>query len=109
MSFAPTLNQTCQLITNTRNRYGDYILSSTASVSCWFRQIDLIQRSSHAEEINADAQVWFAAGTSVEKGQLVLFANIVYQIDKINFARTPFRTGIQFIKCDLKITDQGIS
>ncbi len=109
MSFAPQFTDTAILWTSTRNRYGDYVQGSSASVSCWFRQIDVLQRSSHAEERDADAMVWFPTGTTVSKGQLITCQGNLYQIERINEARTPYRSGVQFIKCDLKVTGQAIS
>lgn len=109
MSFAPQMNNTAVLWTSTRNKYGDYVEASSVEVSCWFRQIDLVQRGTHSEEVDADAMVWFPTGTAVSKGQLVECEDNIYQIERINEARTPFRSGVQFIKCDLKVTRQAIS
>ncbi len=109
MSFAPVMNQTAVLWTSTRNKFGDYVQGSQTTVSCWFRQIDVLQRGTHGQDQDADAMVWFPAGTAVADGQLVTCEGNLYQIERINEARTPFRSGVQFIKCDLKVTGQAIS
>lgn len=109
MTFSPQMTNTATLWTSTRNAYGDYVQSSSTAVVCWFREIDGLERKKHGEEYMSDAMIWFPYDTTVTEGQFVSCEGTLYQVEKINRARSPYRSGIQFIKCDLKISLQAIS
>lgn len=103
------LVQTCQLITATRNEYGDYIEGVTTTLDCRFREISTINRSSHVELADADAMIWFAPDTEIAIGNIILFDGVHYQIERLTNARRLGESETQFIKCDLKITNIGFS
>jgi len=108
--FAPPMNMSCQIVTTTRDRFGDWVYDSGASVSCYFREIN-VQREAgaakdniHAESNDADAMIWFPAGTAVETGSLIFFDGFYYEVQRETKARRNFQSTVQFIKCDLKRT-----
>lgn len=103
------LVQTCKLVSPSRDEYGDYIDGEGTELACRFREINTIQRGTHRETNDSDAMIWFAAGAAVQKGNIILFEGVNYQIERINKARRLGETDVQFIKCDLKVTDIGIS
>lgn len=103
------LVQTCEKVIPTRSRYGDYILNTVATLSCRFRFIVTERRASHQEVQNADAMVWFAPDTSIAIGDLLRFDGQYYQVERLNKARKLGSTQVEFLKCDVKITDIAIS
>lgn len=109
MSFAPPFNRTCQKVTVSRNEWGDRIEGVTTTLSCHFRQIDTQSRVTHGEENDADAMVWFPTGTAIADGDSLIFDGVHYQVERIVKAVRLGEDTIQFIKCDLKIIDLGIS
>lgn len=107
--FAPPFNRTCQKVTVTRNEWDDRIMGATSTLACHFRQIDVQNRMTHGEENDADAMVWFAAGTDIANGDTIIFDSVYYQIERIVKAVRLGEDIVQFIKCDLKIIDLGLS
>lgn len=109
MAFCPPLNRTCHKVAVTRDEWGDRIEGVTTSLACHFRQIDKLERVTHGEQNDADAMVWFSASTSVADGDTILFDGIHYQIEKITEAVRLGEDTVQFLKCELKIIDLGLS
>lgn len=103
------LVQSCELISPTRDEYGDYIDGAHTTLPCRFRDIGTIQRGTHREVNDADSMIWFKADAPVNVGNIILFEGVTYQIERINRARRLGESDVQFIKCDLKVTDVGIS
>lgn len=103
------LVQTCKLVAPTRDEYGDYIDGTGTELPCRFREINTIVRGTRNELNDSDAMIWFAPGAPVAKGNIILFEGVNYQIERINKARRLGESEVQFIKCDLKVTDIGIS
>jgi len=106
--FFPSFNNVCQLVTQTRNRYGDYVQGVTVDVECVFRHITTIRRGNHMEVDDADAMLWVPVDTDISIGQIVLFQGGSYQVERYTEAQG-LRDEPQFIKCDLKIVKQAIS
>lgn len=103
------LVQTCKLVSPTRDEYGDYIEGVGVELACRFRYINTITRGTRNETNDSDAMVWFAPTASVAVGNIILFEGVHYQIERLNKARRLGESEVQFIKCDLKVTDIGIS
>lgn len=99
------LVQECELITITKNRWGDFVESSSGSLDCRFREITLAERSVHGEVLDADAQIWLEPASGVAVGNVIRFDGVDYEIDRINKARRLGESEVQFIKCDLKIVN----
>lgn len=107
--FAPPFNRQCQKVEVTRNEWDDRIMGPTATLQCHFRQIDFQTRINHGEQNDADAMVWFAAGTNISLGDTIIFDSVYYQVEKITKAVRLGEDTVQFIKCDLQIIDLGLS
>lgn len=104
------LVQTCRKITPVRNNFGDYLYDGTyEELSCRFRHIMGVERGNNQELTDTDAMAWFANGSGVGKGDILYFDGQYFQVQRVNFARKLGSNNIEFIKCDLKITEVGIS
>lgn len=103
------LVQTCYLVTTSRDEYGDYINGATTALSCRFREINTIRRVSNQELNDSDAMLWLAPDAAVAKGNIILFESVYYQIERITKSRKLGSASVEFIKCDLKITEVGVS
>ena len=103
------LIQQCKIVSPTRNEYGDYIEGAGTTEDCRFREISTQRRVSHAELEDTDAMLWLKSTATVNVGSIILFEEIHYQVERITKARKLGRSTIEFVKCDLKITDLGIS
>ncbi len=99
----------CKLVSPTRNEYGDYQDTASTVLKCRFREISTMRRTMNQEISDADAQIWFTSSSGVHVGNIILFDGTYYQIERLTKARRLGETEVQFIKCDLKITDIGIS
>lgn len=104
------LIQLCDLVSTTRNEYGDYIDSDYAiSIPCRFRDIQTMKQGNNQELNDSDAMLWVAANSGVVRGSIIRFEGFTYQVERITPARRLGEETIQFLKCDLKVTDIGIS
>lgn len=99
----------CQLIETTVDDFGQEISGTTQTLQCRWRDITDLRRGSHQDVPDATAQVWFAAGTNVERGSILLFEGQHYQIIRLTKAKRLGETTPQFIKCDVNITNIGVS
>lgn len=99
----------CKIVSPTRNEYGDFTDSASEVVKCRFREITTLRREVNGEIEDADAQIWFSPTENVENGTIIYYDGVYYEVERITKARRLGETEIQFLKCDLKITDIGIS
>ena len=93
----------------TRNGYGDYIEGVGVVESCRWRDITTERRSTNQEIIDADAMVWLKPTTTATVGCIILHDGIHYQVERFTKAKRLGESVVQFVKCDLKITDIGVS
>lgn len=104
------LVQTCRKITPVRNVYGDYLYDGDyETINCRFRHIMGVQRGNNREVVDTDAMVWFAPDEDINKGDIIFYDSQYFQVERVNFARKLGSDVIEFIKCDLKITEVGVS
>lgn len=107
------LLQTCQKIVVTRNTSSDRVIENVTDISCRWRDITSIRRNSHSETNDTDAMVWFAptsdADRQIARGDILLFNEVYYQVERITQAKTLDSDDPQFIKCEVKIMDIAIS
>lgn len=96
---------TCQIIGLERNEWSDYVEDSSTDQLCHFRQISNIRRITQGEDLDADAMVWFPHDANIELGSIVSFEGLTYQVERFTRARRLGDSQVQFLKCDLKITD----
>lgn len=101
--------QSCELITTTRNDFGDEIEGVSAVLSCRWRDITQIRRGSHQDTSDADALVHFPADTNVVRGSILKYNGEYYQVEQITYARRLGETTVQFVKCQCTITNLGLS
>lgn len=109
MVFAPPFNRICYKVDTTTNEYSDTIMGVTSSLTCHFREIDLLDRFSHDQEYSSDAMVWFPTGTDIALGDTILFDNKYYEIQKLTNAVRLGYDAIEFIKCEVKYLKPGVS
>ena len=104
------LVQTCYKVSLVRNEYGDRLKTGTdMALSCRFREKTTIRRESQGEIYDADAMLWLEPNTDIVQGDIILFDGVYYQIERINKARKLGSLITEFLKCDLKIEDIGVS
>lgn len=106
------LVQSCDIVTITRNKFSDYVATAYTPIACRWREMRAIRRGNHAELSVTDRdfkQVWFAAGAAVAPGTILRFEGIFYEITELLKARRLGSNTVQFIKCEVKVTDVGIS
>lgn len=99
----------CQLIETTRDDFGQEISAVTHQLNCRWRDITDLRRGSHTDTPDATAQVWFPAGTAVERGSILFYENAHYQIVRVTKAKRLGETAPQFVKCDVNTTMIGVS
>jgi hypothetical protein len=103
------LVQTCEIVTATRNAYGDYVYSSGVTENCKFREISEIRRGTNQELDATDAMIWLSSSTTAVNGSIIKFDSVYYQVEKIIKAQRLGETDVQFIKAKLKINKVAIS
>lgn len=100
---------TCELVTTQRNDFGDEIEGVTQTLSCKWRDITMVRRGSHMDTSDADVLVHFPPNAPVQRGSVLKHNGEYFQVETITFAKRPFETAIQFIKCQLTVTSLGLS
>lgn len=99
----------CQLIETTRDDFGQEISGTTQTLNCRWRDITDLRRGAHTETSDATAQVWFPAGTPIERGTILLYNGEHYQVVRITQAKRLGETTPQFVKCDVNSVSIGVS
>lgn len=103
------LVDSCELITTGRNDYGDEIEGVTQTLACRWRDITLVRRGNHEDTSDASSLVHFAPDAPVERGSILKYNGEYYQVQKITFARRLGEMTVQFIKCEVIVTNLGVS
>lgn len=97
----PPLLHTAYKLTTTRNAYGDYVATSTTTLSCHFRYINEFFTTTNNEQIQSDAMAWFEPDAGVSEGTIIRFENEHYRVERLIKARRLRDTDVQFLKCFL--------
>lgn len=106
---APPMNQTCEIGTQVRDRYGDYLDPVWTSTVCHLRYITEVRRSTQGEERQADAMVWLPTDTQVDSGAIIRADGTTFQVERVTKARDLYSSEIHFLKCLLEIINIGVS
>lgn len=109
MMLEEYLVQSCYIITMGRNEYSDLIEVSRVLEACRFREITTVRRGTYQELIDSDAIIHLIPASTAVKGGIILFDGVYYQVERITKARRLGETTVQFVKCEVKITDIRIS
>lgn len=99
----------CELITTTRNDFGDEIQGATQTLACRWRDITQVRRGSHEDTSDADSLVHLAPDAPVVRGSILKYNGEYYQVEAITLARRLGETTVQFKKCSMVFTKLGIS
>lgn len=99
----------CELVETTRDDFGQEISGVTQTLACRWRDITTVRRGSNTDYNDADSMAWFATAAPVKRGSILLHDGVHYQVEKITKAKRLGETAPQFIKCDLTITNIGVS
>lgn len=103
------LVDSCELITTSRNDFGDETEGVTQTLACRWRDITLTRRGNHEDTSDASSLVHFAPTAPVHRGAILKYLGEYYQVEKITFARRLGEMEVQFIKCEVIITNLGVS
>lgn len=96
------LAQSCDIVTITRNKYGDEVFASAATIACRFREITQFDRLGNRQELNSDAMLWVEPSADVEHGTIIRFDGEYYQVEEIVKARRLAGNAVYFKKCLLQ-------
>lgn len=99
------LLQECQVVTVSRNAYGDYVETGSVTEPCRFRQIPTVKRTTNAELNDNDGIFWLAPTTAAQEGSILKYDGIYYQVDRLTRARKLHDTIVRFIKAEVKVFD----
>ena len=103
------LVQVCEKVNYTDDDFGQRRATTTETLACRWRDIPRRERSAQMDYEDSDSMVWFAPGTDVAEGDILLFEGQSYEIRRINRARKLGGTQVQFLKCDTRRTNIGVS
>lgn len=99
----------CELVTQAENDYGDTIEGVTQTLPCRWRDITLVRRGNHEDTSDASSLVHFPPTAPVHRGATLKYQGEYYQVEKITFARRLGEMEVQFIKCEVIVTNIGVS
>lgn len=97
------LVDTCEIITESQNIYGDYEESASVNTACRWRDITIQRTDNNGQVRDADAMVWFAPTASVTHGTVLRYQGILYQVERTTRAKKLGSSSVEFIKTDVKI------
>lgn len=90
-------NQTAYIINTSKNKYGDQKETTRTEVLVRFRYLTDIDIRTQAENITADAMIWFSAEENVSEGTIVLVDDKYWRVNRLIKARK-MDGEIQFLK-----------
>lgn len=99
----------CELIQTARNDFGDEIQGVTQTLPCRWRDITQVRRGQHMDTSDANALVHLPSTAPVARGSILKYRGEYYQVEQITLARRLGETEVQFIKCEMLITNLGLS
>lgn len=95
------LKDTCTIVTEAVNKYGDHEYISEESAPCRFRYIGLLERDVHGERSGSDAMLWLKPDQGVVQGDFIKYDGDYFQIEKMTKAKRLGETRVLFLKCML--------
>lgn len=99
----------CQLVETTRDDFGQEVSGVTQTLACRWRDITTVRRGSNMDSSDADSMVWFAPSAPIVRGSILLFDGVHYMVDKFTKAKRLGETAPQFLKCEVIVTNIGVS
>lgn len=98
------MKQTANLVSATRNKYGDQVLQTKSAVACRFRYSTELERAPSREgEAPTDALVWFESDIVVTEGSIIEIEEKYWRITHITKARKMSGDTVEFLKCSLVV------
>jgi hypothetical protein len=97
----PPMLHTAQVITHTRNAYGDYVATASTTIKCHFRFINEMITTGYNEAVQSDAMAWFEPDSGIVRESLVRIDGDYYRVEKVIKARKLRNPNVQFIKAYL--------
>lgn len=94
------LKETYTSYSNTRNVYGDEVLTPTGTGLCLFRNISSEDYAADMETATTEGIFWFAPTDPHVKGDVIGFNGQLYRLERITVARERLTTNaVHFYKC----------
>ena len=103
------LEQSCDILETTRDKYGDEVQQSVKTTNCRFRWITELERPGNREEIRSDAMLWLSPNEPVSEGSVIKFESDYFRVRKVTEARRLRGNTVYFLKCLLDKYAQGIN
>lgn len=97
----PPMMHTAYKVNTTRNAYGDFIASTSASYKCHIREINQVITTSNDETVQSDAMAWFEPDADIQEQDIIKFEDTHYRVERITKARRLRNPAVLFLKCDL--------
>lgn len=104
-NMVPPMIDTCNILTVTRNKYSDFTKTGTTATPCRIRHISRVVMTNDGQLTDTDAQIWLPYDAPITLDSLIQYQSTNYQIKTIDPAKRLSDLDVQFLKCDLKITD----
>lgn len=97
------LNQDGKIVTTTKDKHGDQVKTSEASVKCKFRYITQVDKNVSREGLDSsDAIIWFEPTENVIEGSIIKVDDSYWRVDKLVKARRLSGNTVEFLKAFVK-------
>jgi hypothetical protein len=98
----PPMLHTAYKYTYTRDKYGDYVATTSNAIPCHFRYIVEQNTDTNNETTQSDATAWFDGSENINKKDILLIDNEGFRVERVTKARRLRNTTVLFLKCDLQ-------
>jgi len=94
------ITQAGKLVEATIDKYGDQVASDETSVSCRFRYITQIDRTTNIEGVGTgnDAIIWFEPDVDVQEGSIINAEGAYWRVERLIRARRLSDSTVLFLK-----------
>lgn len=99
------LKESCTQYSVTRNRYGDFKLTTVGSLLCLYRDVNQLTRGvNYREEMNVIGIFWFDPTATVKIGDVIGYNGQLYRIETFTNAKQLVTTNqTHFLKCAVSL------
>lgn len=97
--LAHAMAQEAEIVKTSRNKYGDFIVTSSETITCRFRVITELDLIGNREEMRSDALMWVRPDEDIAENTIVYYDGEYYKVQRVVEARRLRGGTVEFKKC----------
>jgi hypothetical protein len=96
--LAHAMNQDGKIVTTSRDKHGDQVVTEETDIKLRFRYITDVDRNTNREGLGSEAMIWLSPDLAVVEGTILFAEDTYWRVQKLVKARRMSGSQVQFLK-----------